>query len=139
MVVNEVVEKLFASGEDDLIEMGVVGMAQPIEIIKNAMSRMVEVKDGMSKLREIKEGEKRFILSGIAMGIVMKVYPQMANRPGNIDLNKVIKLLKKVFETETLCLRPNQSQTQPASNEFINKYLCEELKRCCPQAPDTWN
>lgn len=141
--VSKIINQLFADKEEsDFVSKGIVGMAQPKEIIQSSVSRMVEKNGAGWRIREFANDDERdqFLMSGIAMGVVMKVYPQLVNRPeGFGSLEWVRDLLRRVFSNYHLRLRsPAPSSSGDLS---VVDYLRNEFLRCfahSPEVKDLW-
>lgn len=141
--VLDIINTLFANDNgDDFISKGIVGMAQPKEIMRTSISRMIEKSDNGFNLHKFGNPDERdmFLVSGIAMGVVMKVYPQLINRPETVDLSNVVELMKSTFEDEgEILLRPTDSGSK--NGPTIIEYLRNEFLRFflhSPEMKDLW-
>ena len=128
---GDILKKLFYNdGEDDLLSMHIISIAQVIDIIRFALRRCYVSKADQDQIQKNSNGNNKnyktnFILTGLALGIVTKVYPQLQNFLHNDDaIRKIINLLVDVFKDAKMVFVSDNDQNQKS----ILKYLKDEFE-----------
>lgn len=132
---DDALTQLFASPEG-LLAKGVVGMAQLIDVTKFAIRRLFLI--GESKNAKPKSDDlKSYILSGVALGIVTKVYPQLPNFMVDFELQKVLKgivdLFRKVFaDIPMMSFYEENSSVHGTICNYLKNEFVIQFKRLLP-------
>ncbi len=140
----EKLKSLFASEGSDLIDLGVVGIAPVLDIIKFVSEglRAPSSEDGGRYLRfnnndnNATDGKRFLLRSCLAMGLVLNVFPQLDAVTGEIEnrFKPAVRCIQQAFAENDRFLRIERNNTNDVlelidSQQTIREYLAEELRR----------